>query len=1106
MRTVPALQLFAVLAALAASGTAQRSAPSAADLEFFERSVRPLFASHCARCHGAEKQRSGLRLDHIDDILRGGSRGPAVEPGRPDDSLLLHAVTRTHPEVQMPPDEPLGPAAVAVLRDWIARGAPWPEEPAAGKTAIPFDLGARRAEHWCWQPLSAPQLPAVRQRDWARTDEDRFVLARLEAAGLAPAADASPAVWLRRVTFDLTGLPPTAAELDAFLANPDADAERAVVDRLLASPHFGEQWARHWLDLMRYAESMGHEYDFTIPNAWRYRDYVVRAWNRDVPFDQFVREHIAGDLLPADERRFDPDSGVDESVQGTAFWWLGEQTHSPVDARKHTADRIDNQIDVFSKAFLGVTVACARCHDHKFDAISQADYYALSGYLKSSRYGARSVRTLPGDTLAALEFDNGLLAHRTARALAAQVPAAQRVLRAVLVDDTAELSEQDLTAAARLRELIASDVVAKDPRHPLHGAALVARSRGSDEAAADAVSPGAAWRDAWSHRRRGAEGQVAAHTGDFAGWYTTESAFGSPLPRHGGDPGVWWDDLDDRPRWTVGRARHSGVRSTSLSGSLQSPEFTIEKRYLHVLAAGREARLNLIVEGFHLLRQPIYGLGKPFVNDPRPQWYTIDCELWQDHSAHLEAADFQAHDLADPHRAGGYPAGGWIALYRAVASEDPIPPAEPVDPVAELLESPENASARSDAPAEDGAALAAALGRALEDALRPCTSVDGPRDQGPTLAQAELIDALWTAGLLGDHGQPALPEQVRRHRAARRAWIASLPKEAVVPGMVDGPGIDEALFVRGDHLQRGELVPRRFLSALGGTPVADPQGSGRLELARLVASADNPLTARVIVNRLWHHLFGRGIVPTVDNFGVLGQPPSHPRLLDHLARQFLTDGWSLKATIRRLVLSRTYRMASTADPAAASRDPDNRLWHHFPVRRLTGENLRDAILAVSGRLDPSLGGPGVDVHLTDFMTGRGRPRGGPVDGAGRRSLYVQVRRNFLSPWMLAFDTPQPFSAVGRRSRTNVPAQALALMNDPLVLEQAGRWAARELAESGTDRERLDRMFVTALARPATEAEASAILDYAATVEGDAATRWQQVAHVLFNLKEFAWVH
>ena len=361
-------------------------------LEFFEKEVRPLLAEHCYSCHSvdAKKIQAGLLMDSRVSLLQGGDSGAAVVPGDVDGSLLIEAVR--YESYEMPPKGKLPNEHIQTLERWVKMGSPWPKEPApTAKAARPeFDLQQRKTEHWVWQPVATPAVPEVLDKSWPRDDLDHFVLAQLEAtdAKLEPAADADRSALMRRLYFDLIGLPPTPEQASAFLTDTSEAATATLVDDLLASPHFGERWGRHWLDLVRYAESRGHEFDNDTPNAFQYRDYIIRALNADVPYDQLVREHIAGDLL--NTPRLHPDQGFNESILGTGFWYLGEWVHSPVDIRKDESDRFDNMIDVMSKTFMGVTVSCARCHDHKFDAISTADYYSLSGFLQSSDY--RQVR------------------------------------------------------------------------------------------------------------------------------------------------------------------------------------------------------------------------------------------------------------------------------------------------------------------------------------------------------------------------------------------------------------------------------------------------------------------------------------------------------------------------------------------------------------------------------------------------------------------------------------------------------------------------------------------------------------------------------------------
>ncbi|HEX8199364.1 MAG TPA: DUF1549 domain-containing protein, partial [Isosphaeraceae bacterium] len=374
-----------LLAARSATGE-----PDEAGARFFEGTVRPLLQEQCYRCHSAEAEtvRGGLRLDSREGLLRGGDGGPALVPGHPERSRLIEAVGYTRPDLQMPPRRRLSRRQVADLVRWVEMGAPWLGDSAStspvSASASALSEPSRRELHWAWQPVRKPAPPAARDAGWVRSSVDRFILAGLETAGLRPAPEADRRTLLRRVHFALVGLPPTAEEVEAFVADPAPDALEAVVDRLLASPRFGERWARHWMDLVRYSDTLGNEADLPIPNAWRYRDYLVRALNADLPYDRLILEHLAGDLLAEPRRR--PGSGDDESVIGTAVFWMNEGKRSPVDLRQAEADAVDNCLDVLGKTFLGLTVACARCHDHKFDPIPQEDYYGLSGYLKSSRY------------------------------------------------------------------------------------------------------------------------------------------------------------------------------------------------------------------------------------------------------------------------------------------------------------------------------------------------------------------------------------------------------------------------------------------------------------------------------------------------------------------------------------------------------------------------------------------------------------------------------------------------------------------------------------------------------------------------------------------------
>jgi hypothetical protein len=1100
----------------AAGGTGEDGAA------FFESRVRPLLAEHCYRCHSAkaEKVKAGLLVDSRERLLKGGESGPAVVPGQPRQSRLIEAVRYANPELQMPPRRRLSSEQVADLVRWVELGAPWPDAkaPAAASPGRP-GVGPERATHWAFQPVRAAPVPAVRDEAWVRTRVDRFVLAPLEAAGLRPAEPADRRSLLRRVHYALVGLPPSPEEVERFVADPAPDALERVVDRLLASPRFGERWARHWMDLVRYSDTLGNEADMPIPNAWRYRDYLVRAFSADLPYNQLVLEHLAGDLLEDPRRR--PDGGDNESVVGTAFYWMSEGKRSPVDLRLAQADSFDNRLDVIGKTFLGLTVACARCHDHKFDPISQEDYYGLYGYLKSSRYTQsllnRDDLDAPAARLAALRAEIGRAAGAALKPQAAAVP---RYLMASRSGDAPRDKAVEGLNADRLRLWAkALKEPAPGPSHPMFAWRRVADlgPAPSPEAVA------ARWREVR------AEAEAAAPKGDaarrerdvdladfgrrgFRDWSVEDQAFG-PAPVRPGE--VLLGTGGARPVATFVRGgawAHSGHLSRRLQGTLRSPSFTIDRRYLHVLAAGRASRVNVVIEHFVMIQDPLYGRLRLVLNDDGPRWHTFDLAMWQGRSAYLEFADTTTQDLHDMRPPDGCGPEGYVAVGRVLLSDQTAPRLPESAPVVGLL---------GDDPIDSAVALAERYGRAVSESLAALADGSLP-DRPDAEAHAGLLAWLVERGLLDLDG--ASSHQVGALVESFRKIESRLPEPRRAPAMTEGTPGDEHVFLRGNPKTPGPLVPRRMIQALAaddGSP-APTDGSGRLELARRVADPANPLTTRVAVNRVWHHVFGRGLVASVDNFGALGDRPSHPELLDDLAASFVRDGWSVKRLVRELVLSSTFRMASTPSPGAEAADPGNRLWHRMPVRRLEAEAVRDTLLAVSRRLNSKMGGPGVEVHLTPFMDNYGdnygRPKtSGPLDGDGRRSLYLAVRRNFLTPMLVAFDMPPPLVTAGRRDVSNVPAQALILMNDPFVVEQARRWARRVLAAEGLDPAgRVRRMYLDAYARPPSAAELRTALRFLdvhggelgipPARRGDDKRLWADLAHVLINVKEFVFLN
>jgi hypothetical protein len=1149
--------------------------PSQQQLEFFEKQVRPLLIQHCYECHSvkSKKIQAGLVVDSRAGLLSGGDSGAAIVPNDVDASPLIEAIR--YESFEMPPKGKLPASAIATLEQWVAMGAPWPNEvaPTADVARDVFDLEQRKSEFWVWQPVRSDAPPTVKNTAWPRSDIDRYILARHEEASLAPADDADRTALMRRLYFDLTGLPPTPEKVETFVADLTPDAIEKLVDELLDSPHFGERWARHWLDLVRYAESRGHEFDNDTPNAFQYRDYVIRALNADVPYDQFVREHIAGDLLPAP--RLHPTLKINESVLGTGFWFLGEWVHSPVDIRKDEADRFDNMLDVMSKTFLGVTVACARCHDHKFDAISTADYYSLSGFLQGSDY--RQVR-----------FES----FEQNRRIAAQLAQIDAKYQRLIVD---LLDAQGVSLPKQTSYLDDAAIVVDYGNLP--------QTQYQQDGFIFGSSPqreGLAYFDSTTS----ALVRIATHS----------AAASDPV----------WNGLESI---TEGRVNdRNTLDKIPMSGrTLRTPTFELKHGTVNCLVKGA-GHVVACVDSHRLVAGPLH---KETINPIKSgdRWVTLRLKRYIGHRLHLEFVPAANEQLSVRMVTQGLDADGLAEIDRRLTANDAqydeyaraaeaiLNSGKQKTDVA-VEETKETIFADFESGTYDGWTVTGEAFGEIPQTLETIGSyqgringrgkyfvnshnirsggdvgrgdsltgtltspsfkiefdaieflVGGGAHQGKTCVNL-IIDnkpVLTATGrrnnqmsintwdvrpfagkeasiqIVDDHtggwGNIGLDHIVFRkggvsrnanmpgHQIAQdwqreRTQLASqiVRRSRLAPAMWDGTGEDDNILIRGNSSRPGDVEPRHFLTAVSGdSPMAIRSGSGRLELAAAINDPANPLTARVIVNRLWHHLLGRGIVPTTDDFGYLGQRPSHPELLDHLADWFIKDGRSIKRMIRYIVLSRTYQMSSHSNPAAVAADPKNMLWHHRPPRRLEGEVIRDALLAISGRLDTTQFGQPVPIHLTDFMDGRGRPGGsGPLDGNGRRSIYVAVRRNFLSPFMLTFDTPVPFSSMGRRNVSNVPAQALILMNDPLVVDLSRKWAERALnsrpsGDASSLKSQLEWLYLSAFARLPGEQEvetAEQFLKSQATtrgVESDDPALWADFTHALVNTKEFIFL-
>ena len=983
-----------ILGAMPVTVYGQTANFSADQLEFFEKKVRPLLSAHCYECHSAnsKKLQAGLSVDSRAALIVGGDSGESIIPGDADKSLFMEVVRWE--SYEMPPKGKLPDDDIDTFAKWIGMGAPWPDEsPPKARSAIPeFELDKRRSAHWVWQPIENPAAPAVVQKDWPKADLDKFILAKLEQNQLAPAADADRMAVMRRLYLDLIGLPPTPKEVSRFAEDDAPDAIERLVDTLLASPHFGERWGRHWLDLVRYAESRGHEFDDDAINAFEYRDYVIRAFNADVPHDQLVREHIAGDLLEVP--RINAEQEFNESILGTGFWFLGEWTHSPVDIFKDESDRFDNMIDVMSKSFLGVTVSCARCHDHKFDAISTADYYALTGFLQSSEY--RQVR-----------FDS--------------------------IQQNQEVSKTLANIDANFRQQI-QDMLEKYRLSPPTGPALPA-----------AIADG-----------------LVVDYGNLPPEDFRQNGFIFNAPHHAGD--ALLDISTATP--TISFAAHGGVATDRAWDGLES---------VNQEGATSRSKISKLPRSGRTLRTPTFEVTGGFVACAvRGHGHVVACVDSHRHIAgplHKETVKEIKKDAVFVEMKLARYKGHRIHLEFTPAKDAPLE-------VAFVFQ---------------GTKGAVQKGMAEFSRKRTETQTAGEDDFNATVkekCQSEL-------------------NELAVNWAKSREEIASriVKRSRVAMAMMDGTGEEARVLIRGNSSKPGRTEPRHFLTAISGDApieIAGGVGSGRLELAAQINDPTNPLTARVMANRIWHYLIGRGIVPTTDDFGVLGQRPTHPKLLDHLATKFLSDGRSIKRMIRHIVLSRTYQMSCQPNADAVEVDPNNLLWHHRPPKRLEGEAIRDSLLSVSGNLDDTQFGPPVPIHLTSFMSGRGRPKKtGPLDGDRRRSIYVAIRRNFLSPFMLTFDTPTPFSTMGRRNVSNVPAQALILMNDPFVVAQSVDWAKQALQQSDQSQERIEWMYLAAFAREPTEREIEIALKFVGDDED--LDRWSDFAHALINTKEFIFL-
>ncbi len=904
---------------------------SASEAEFFESRIRPVLAEHCHRCHGPNESKSGLRLDSREALLRGGDSGPAAVPGDPGSSPLLEAV-RHEGLVRMPPKAKLGVQAVTDLESWIKLGLPWPEAP-AGTAADPTKEDGR--SHWAFQPVRQPEVPQVRDESWARNEVDRFLLERLEKVGLVPSPPADRRALIRRVSFDLLGLPPTPREVEDFVADDSPDAYERLVDRLLASPRYGERWGRYWLDVARYADTKGYVFfeEAEYPWAYAFRDYVIRALNEDLPYDRFLLEQIAADRLDQGEDR--------RPLAAMGFLTAGGRFMN----NEH--DVIDDRIDVVTRGLMGLTVTCARCHDHKFDPIPAADYYALYGVFASSvEPNVPPLFEPPPKTEAYRAFESEL------RAREAKLAEFVRAKHVELVEGSRRRVAEYLMAAHQSREAPSMDdfmlIADGDDLNPT----MLVR-----------------WQ-AYLKRTR------VGHDPVFAPWHRLSS-----LPAEGFAEGA---------AEIVNQLRDAPDAGKPVNPVLVRELASSPPRSMAEVAAIYARVLNRVDQ------------------------------VWREYERRATLNGTPAASLPDP----------VLEQLRRVFHGADAPPEVPMNPAGDLA-------------------------------------------------------------LLPDRPSQEILKMLLKEVETWRATGPGAPARAMVLVDRDTP-YEPRVFLRGNPNRPGTTVPRRFLEILSSpdrAPFRD--GSGRLELARAIASPANPLTARVLVNRVWMHHFGAPLVGTPGDFGLRGDPPSHPELLDWLAARFLSDGWSLKSLHRRLLLSSAYRQASDDRSDASQVDPENRLLWRMNRRRLDFESTRDAMLAVAGRLDTRIGGPSIRDVTAPSQT--------------RRTLYGFLDRLNVPGLYRTFDFPDPSATSPRRAMTTVAPQALFLMNHELAIEAARATLRRpEIASEPTPSGRIDRLYRLLYGRSPTADEVELCSRYVGE-SGPAEVAWERLVQALMLANEFVFV-
>ncbi len=1074
--------------------------------------LRPILERHCFSCHGPERQKAGLRLDFHAGILNGGDGGAIVAMGKPEESRLLDAVRGDDPDFVMPPKgDRLTDAETAVLREWILAGAPGPDEP-----ETPTQIAS---DHWAFQPVVAHTPPPVKDTAWVRNRIDHFVLARLEGAGVTPSPEADPETLLRRLYLDLTGLPPSLEETEDFLADESPYAYERLVNRLLASPHYGERWGRHWLDLARYADSDGYEKDTPRPWAWRYRDWVIDALNRDLPYDQFVIEQLAGDLLPNATTAQRVATGFHRNTL--------TNKEGGVDPEQFRVEQVVDRTNTTGAVFMGLTVACAQCHTHKYDPITQREYFELYSFFDSG---------LEKDIPAPLDGEEERYAAEKARHDAAlknvneEIAAHRETLRPAL---DAWAAAQTVTEIAwRGVRTLSARAASGAPLDLLSDGSILARGDAPDkdtytveiETDTDTLSalriealidgslprtgPGRSGNGNFVltkldlHRRDRAAAEIDLTNHALGAVATSPDHLDADGGAMGdgaaidGNPETFWDEVDDQGEYHF-RLDFPEARTFSAL-SLQGYEHRrFAPKDFKIVCDGETVqdvqdasyRHNLFVTGFEpvtctsleLVITGYYG-GSPAIRelglyqadvDPLEEALSPPMRVALDTAiADFDQKGFDAAGVFDDDAKTGWAIGADKETNQHRSAR--FVAGRPIDKAnryrftlsIEQAYGGGHVLGRFRIAATDHARA----GVVLPDAVR--TALLTPATER-SAAQNELLLDYYARG----------DARMRELAAKREGVLAAAPKpvNTMAQAIVENPDAPQThIHARGDFLRPTQPVDHGTPAVL---PALNPRGpnADRLDLARWIVRHDNPLTPRVAANRIWEKLFGEGLVRTPEDFGTRSEAPTHPLLLDWLANEYQARGWSTKDFIRLIVTSATYRQASHTRPELVDQDPQNRLIARQDRFRVEAEIIRDLALAASGLLAPKVGGPSIRPPLPEGFANLGYANSikypeSNGDDKYRRGLYIQFQRTIAYPMLMNFDCPDSNTANLRRSRSNTPLQALNLMNDPVFIECAQGLAKRMQTEcGGDDRARVAWAFKLCFARTPTEAETDALV-------------------------------